>query len=77
MIYRNKWLILFRRHAFIQATRRGVVSDMMYATVKNGRIEEFGKNYIRFVNKYKQGTLVCVGEKKELNKVYIFTVEWR
>lgn len=77
MIYRNKWLILFCRHAFIQATRRGIVSDMMYATVKNGRIEEFGKNYIRFVSKYKRGTLVCVGEKKELNKIHIFTVGWR
>lgn len=77
MIYRDKWLILFRRHTFTQAIRRGVTSDMIYATAKNGKIEEFGKNYIRFVNKYKRGTLVCVGEKKELNKVYIFTVEWR
>ena len=77
MIYRNKWLISFSRHVFIQATRRCITSDMMYATVKNGKTEEFGKNYIRFVSEYKQGILVCVGEKKELNRIYIFTVEWR
>lgn len=49
---------------------------MINATVKGGEIKRFGKNYIKFVKRYKKGDLICVGEVKEIGKIKIFTVEW-
>jgi hypothetical protein len=37
---------------------------MIISTIKNGRIEIFGKNGIKFISKYKRGNVICVGERK-------------
>ena len=38
----------------------------------NGKIERFGKNYVRFVSR----SIICVGEISGL-KLKIITIEWR
>jgi len=76
MIYRDKTKIEILKHAFVRANQRGIPLDSIEATVKGGTIERFGKNYVRFVKKYKRGTIVCIGEKRD-DKIDIFTIEWR
>ena len=77
MIYRNHWTIYLTRHAHRQLILRGISIDMVEATLKNGRLKEFGKNYVKIESHYKRGYVVCVGEKKAENKIDIFTVEVR
>jgi hypothetical protein len=76
MIYRNRWEIEILTHAAIRARQRGILGDVIEATIKGGKLEEFGKNYIKFVKEYKRGKVVCVGEKKGINKIDILTIEW-
>ncbi len=49
---------------------------MITATVRNGKMERFGKNNVRFVKPYKRFTVVCVDEMVG-NQVKIVTVERR
>ena len=74
---RDKMDIIISHHAFIRAIERKIYPDMIEATLKNGRIEKFGKCFVRFVMDYKYGTVVCIGERITDNKVLIKTIEWR
>lgn len=76
MIYREKWQIRLSRHAIEQAWRRGITDDMIFSTIRTGKIIKFGKNGIKFINKYKKGHVICVGEIKFNNFIKILTVEW-
>jgi hypothetical protein len=75
MIYRNKWEIELSDHAIRRAIERNIHPDMVIATIKGGIIEEFGKNNVRFIKKYKRGTVICVGTKRGGNKIDILTIE--
>jgi len=77
MIYRNRWTIYLTKHAYWQSAKRGIPIDMVEATLRNGAIKEFGKNFVKIESRYKRGCIVCVGEKKAENKIDIFTVEIR
>ena len=57
------------RHAFIQASRRGITPDLIEKTLLTGKHVKFGKNYIKFVGK----RIICVGEIKCM-KVKILTI---
>ena len=48
---------------------------MIVATIKTGRIERFGRDRILFINEYKRGKVICVGEIKMPGKIKIVTVE--
>jgi hypothetical protein len=61
-------------HAFIRAMQRGVDPDMVEATVRGGKIERFGKNYVKFSKPYKRCLVVCVGEIVGI-KITIITIE--
>lgn len=76
MIYRNKYVIEVSFHARKKAREKGIAFDMTESTIKNGRIERFGKNRIKFISKYKRGNVVCVGERKFDNYIKILTIEW-
>ena len=76
MIYRGKWAIRLSRHAEDQAWYRGITDDMIFSTVKNGKMVKFGKNRIKFVSKYKRGYVICIGEIKSNNFIKILTIEW-
>ena len=68
--------IEIRRHAFIQAMKRGIHPDMIESALKGGRIEKYGKNNVKFVKKFKRFTVVCVDEIVG-NKIKIVTIEKR
>jgi hypothetical protein len=77
MIYRNKWEIDVSEHVYRRADQRNITADMIEATIRNGRIEKFGKNMLKFISRYKRGEVVCIGEKKAENKIKIITIECR
>jgi len=77
MIYRNHWEIRLTNHAIIRANQRNICMDMAVETIVTGEIKRFGKNGIKFVRRFKDSTIVCVGEIKELNRVQIKTIERR
>lgn len=76
MIYRNKYIIKISFHARKRAWERRIAFSMIESTIKNGRMEKFGKNGIKFISRYKRGTVVCVGERKFENYIRILTIEW-
>lgn len=76
MIYRERWRVRISRHADEQAWYRGITDDMIHATIRTGKMVRFGKNSVKFINKYKRGYVICVGEIKFNNFIKIFTVEW-
>jgi len=47
---------------------------MVEATIKCGKIERFGKNYIRFSKQYKRFTVICIGEVAG-TRLKIITIE--
>ena len=63
-----------RRHAFIQAIKRDITPDMVYATLRGGSIKRFGKNRVMISKKYKSFTVVCVDEIMG-TRIKIVTVE--
>ena len=63
-------------HTIKQARRRDIIfPDMVYATILGGKVQRFGKNYLKFRKKYKRGTVICVGEDVG-HAIIIKTVEW-
>ena len=77
MMNRGKWKVYVTKHAHDRALMRGLTPDIVKAVVKNGKIKEFGKNYIKFISKYKFGCVICVGEKKSENQIDLITIEVR
>jgi len=65
--------IEIKRHALIRAMQRGITPDVIEATIKGGKVIKFRKNYFKFTKKYKQGTVICVGELSCM-KIKIITV---
>lgn len=51
-------------HAFIRAMERGVMPDMIEATLLGGKLKRFGKHGIKLSKKYKRFEVICVGEIK-------------
>lgn len=69
---RTKYEIEIKHHVFIKAMQRGISPDLMENCIKNGKIERFGKNYVKFISK----SVICVGEISGL-KIKIITIERR
>ncbi len=42
--------------------KRNINPDLIENTIQNGRIESFGKNYVKFINKGSKRTIICIGE---------------
>ena len=74
MIDRTQYELEIKHHVFIRALQRRIAPDLIEDTIKNGRIETFGKNRIRFVKQGNKRTIICVGEIRGL-KIVIFTIE--
>ena len=68
------YVIEIKRHAFVRALERQVTPDMIEATLKGGKRERFGKNYLRFSMDYKRFKVVCVDHVVG-NLIRILTVE--
>ena len=46
----------------------------MYAVLKTGRVERYGKSGIKFISRSKEGSIICVGEDLG-NAIIIKTIE--
>ena len=68
----NDYEIEIKHHAFIRAMERKITPDLIENCIKNGSIERFGKNYIKFISK----STICIGEISSL-KIKIITIERR
>jgi len=69
---RRCYEIEIKHHAFIRAMQRGITPDLVENCIKNGAIERFGKNYIKFISK----STICIGEIVGL-KIKIITIKRR
>lgn len=58
----SQYDIVIKRHAFIRAMERGITPYMIEATIKGGTIKRFGKSNVKFIKRYKHGTVICVDE---------------
>lgn len=63
-----------KRHAFIQASKRGIDPDMIEATLKGGPVERFAKNNVKLSKEYKRFKVICIGEIIG-TKIKILTIE--
>ncbi len=68
--------IEIKRHAFLQALKRGIHPDFVEATIKGGKIKRFGKNYVKFIKSYKRFDVICMGQFMA-DKIKIITIEKR
>lgn len=75
-LFRFNKRIWLTEHAFARAEMREISPPMIKAAVMGGRIKRFGRNRIKFIQKYKRGSVVCVGEEMK-DFVEIKTVEWK
>lgn len=71
---RTKYEIEIKHHAFKRAMQRSITPDMIEATIKGGKIKRFGKNYVKFIHRYKKFDVICVGEIAGM-KIKILTIE--
>jgi hypothetical protein len=80
MIYRDiikgSLTVRLSNHALMQAKERGIYFGLVVQAIMCGEMQRFGKNYVRFVMKCDRGNLICIGERKEGNRILILTVEW-
>ena len=62
-------------HAIKQARKRNVAyPDQVYYVLKTGKIERFGKKYLKIIKKSKKGSIICIGEDVN-NLIIIKTIE--
>ena len=69
---RDQYEIVIKHHVFIQAMHRHIDPDLIEKTIKNGKVQRFGKNYVKFISR----SVICVGEISGL-RLKIMTIEWR
>ncbi|MAF36711.1 hypothetical protein CL622_06360 [archaeon] len=69
---RTKYEIEIAHHVFSRALERKIDPDVIKSVIWNGKIERFGKHYIKFKSK----SIVCIGEIKGM-KLKIITIGWR
>lgn len=74
-IYFQEKSVWLSPHALKRARRREIYPDMVYATIRGGKVKRFGKNFIKFMKRYKRGTVICVGEVVG-QFVVVRTIEW-
>lgn len=70
----QRYEIEIKHHVFVQAIKRGISPDLIEDTIRNGKIERFGNDRIRFVKRGSKRTLICVGEIRGLT-LNVFTIE--
>jgi len=74
MISNNIYKIEITKHAYFRAYQRGITPDLIYSSIRCGKIIRFSKNHLKFVNKRKKNTIICVDEIRD-SRIIIVTVE--
>ncbi len=70
----SKYDLVIKRHVFARALERNIHPDMIEDCILKGKMERFGKNGVRFVNKGSKRTIICIGELSGTN-LKILTIE--
>ncbi len=70
----NQYTIEITRHAFIQSLKRGIDPGHIWDTLRNGRVRQYGKHGIKFIQKGTKRTVICVGQITGTT-IRIFTIE--
>lgn len=67
--------IFIKTHAVKRTREREIAyPDHVYAVLKTGKVERFGKHGIKFISKSKKRPIICVGE--DLGQIIIIkTIE--
>lgn len=62
-IYFQGKKVIITNHAARQAEEREIgYPDHVLTTIQTGKVERFGKHMLRFTNRTKEGSIVCVGQ---------------
>ncbi len=64
--------VVMTKHAYLQAIKRDIHPEQIVYAIRHGRVERFGKNYM----KYQTKEMCCVGEIVGL-EIRILTVTRR
>lgn len=70
----SKYELEIRHHVFIRAMERGIHPDIIEDVILKGKLERLGQNKVRFINKGRKRTIICIGEITN-NKIIVFTIE--
>ena len=70
----SQYDVIIKRHVFEQALKRNIDPDMIEQALLKGKIERFGKHGVKFINKGKKKTIICVGEMVG-NTLKLITIE--
>jgi hypothetical protein len=70
----SQYVIKITEHAFIRALERNIEADTLEDIVLNGKKKSFGKHYAKWIKKYDDIEIICVGYI-ENNIIRIITVE--
>lgn len=69
---RTKYTLEVKHHVLVRAMQRGIHPDLIENTIFNGKIERFGKDYVKFMSR----SIICIGEISGLT-LKIITIERR
>lgn len=72
----SRYDVQIRRHAFIQAMKRGIHPDLIEDALYKGTCIRYGKHGVRFVCKGSKRMIICVGEITGTT-IMIITIEQR
>jgi hypothetical protein len=70
----SQYEIIITEHAFTRAFERGIEADTLEDIILNGKKKRVGKNYAKWIKKYENIEIICVG-CIEKNIIRIITVE--
>lgn len=70
----NNYSIEIKHHVFIRAMERGISPDLIEGTIRNGKVEHFAKDRVRFIKIGSKRTIICIGEIRGMT-ITIFTIE--
>ena len=72
-MHKGRYRIVIRMHAFRRALQRKIDPDFIEETIMTGVMERFGKNFVRFVKKYRKFKIECIDEIIG-NVIFIVTI---
>lgn len=55
--------VIIKVHAIKRAREREIAfPNQVYDVLQTGKIHRFGKNFLKFVKRNKDGSIICIGE---------------
>jgi hypothetical protein len=61
-LQKGSYRIVFSRHAFSKAMKRGIHPDIIEDCIQHGRIIRFGRKRIKIIKEFREIFVICVDE---------------